>query len=309
MHTVVDATARNPSTTRVRRHQRSSMEPQGNETDPKMIPPHDGADSAERRTLGTNSIRSVGDMLELIGGSRRFGDVQALDDVTLRVFSGRALGFVGRNGAGKTTAMRALLGLVELDAGSVLWRGTPITATDRLRIGYMPEERGLYPAMSAHDQLVHLARLSGIDRTTATKRSIEVLAQLGLEERAHDKVEQLSLGNQQRVQLAAALVHDPDVLVLDEPFSGLDPIGVDVLAAALRVRLNQGVGLLFSSHQLELVERLCDEVVIIDGGRVVDQRILTGDGVAHDHDQSLADRFRSLIDRPTHVSFTPGDPA
>jgi ABC-2 type transport system ATP-binding protein len=233
-------------------------------------------------------------MLELHGIHRRFGEVQALDDVSLSVPAGRAVGFVGRNGAGKTTAMRVALGLVEVDAGEVLWERRPITETDRLRIGYMPEERGLYPGMSAIDQLVHLARLAGWSRRDAAARVTALLDQLELAGRATQKVEELSLGNQQRVQLAAALVHDPDVLVLDEPFSGLDPIGVDVLSATLTERLRDGVGLLFSSHQLELVERLCDEVVVIDAGRIVDRadvaEVAAGGG-------RLADRFREVIGR------------
>lgn len=231
-------------------------------------------------------------MLELRGIHRRFGDVQALDDVSLEVPAGRAVGFVGRNGAGKTTAMRVALGLVEPDAGEVLWDGRPISERDRLRIGYMPEERGLYPGMSAIDQLVHLARLSGWSRSEAATRATALLDQLELAGRATQKVEELSLGNQQRVQLAAALVHDPDVLVLDEPFSGLDPIGVDVLSATLAERLRAGVGLLFSSHQLELVERLCDEVVVIDGGRVVERFV-----VDQVDPGTLGDRFRKVVGR------------
>jgi len=237
-------------------------------------------------------VRTVRCMLELREIHRRFGDVQALYDVSLTVSPGRAVGFVGRNGAGKTTAMRVALGLVESDAGEVRWDGRPITAADRLRIGYMPEERGLYPGMSALDQLVHLARLAGWSRTDAAARATALLDQLELAGRATQKVEELSLGNQQRVQLAAALVHDPDVLVLDEPFSGLDPIGVDVLSATLAERLRDGVGLLFSSHQLELVERLCDEVVVIDGGRIADRFV-----VDQVDPGTLGDRFREVIGR------------
>lgn len=238
------------------------------------------------------AVRTVRCMLELRGIHRRFGDVQALHDVSLTVPAGQAVGFVGRNGAGKTTAMRVALGLVEPDAGEVCWDGRPITAADRLRVGYMPEERGLYPGMSALDQLVHLARLAGWSRADAAARATALLDQLELAGRATQKVEELSLGNQQRVQLAAALVHDPDVLVLDEPFSGLDPIGVDVLSTVLAERLREGVGLLFSSHQLELVERLCDEVVVIDGGRVVDRFVVD------DVDRGgLGERFREVIGR------------
>jgi ABC-2 type transport system ATP-binding protein len=208
-------------------------------------------------------------MLEVLDVARRFGDVQALDGVSFAVRRGRIVGFVGRNGSGKTTTMRVICGLVAPDRGSVLWDGRPVDAGFRSRIGYLPEERGLYPKMTAARQLAYLGELSGLDRAEAVQRAGLLVDRLGLTERAGDRVEKLSLGNQQRVQLAAALVHDPELLVLDEPFSGLDPVGVEVLAGVLRDEVTRGAAVLFSSHQLELVERLCDEVVIIDAGRVV----------------------------------------
>ncbi len=209
-------------------------------------------------------------MLELTGLTRRFGDVVALDDVSFEVPAGAIVGFVGPNGAGKTTAMRIALGVLEPDAGTVRWRGAPVDARARRRFGYMPEERGLYPKMRVLEQLIYLARLRGLSPADARSRAEDVTTALGVAERAKDRVEQLSLGNQQRVQLAAALVHDPEVLVLDEPFSGLDPVGVDVLSAVLRRRADEhGVPVVFSSHQLELVERLCDAVVLIDRGRIL----------------------------------------
>ncbi len=209
-------------------------------------------------------------MLELIGLRRSFDDVVALDDVSFTVPDGAIVGFVGPNGAGKTTAMRIALGVLEPDAGEVRWRGRPVDAVARRRFGYMPEERGLYPKMRVREQLVYLARLHGLPPDHAARRADEIVATMGVEDRARDRVESLSLGNQQRVQLAAALVHEPDALVLDEPFSGLDPVGVDVLAGVLRRQAqNHGVPVVFSSHQLELVERLCDAVVLIDRGRIV----------------------------------------
>ncbi len=208
-------------------------------------------------------------MLALIDVSRRYGDVVALDGVSLTVEPGQMRGLVGRNGAGKTTAMRIVLGLVEPDGGTVLWKGEPIDAAGRRRIGYMPEERGLYPRMKVLDQLVFFGTLSGMDPTRARESATKWVDRLEVGDRAGDKVEALSLGNQQRVQLAAALVHAPDVLVLDEPFSGLDPVGVDVLAGALREEVQRGVAVVFSSHQLELVEELCDAVTILDKGTVV----------------------------------------
>jgi ABC-2 type transport system ATP-binding protein len=210
-------------------------------------------------------------VLELIDLARSFDGTVALDGVTFSVAPGTMVGFVGRNGAGKTTAMRIALGVLEPDRGDVRWRGAPVDAAMRRRFGYMPEERGLYPKMRVHEQLVYFARLHGLSKRTAAARATEAVETLGVADRAGDRLEALSLGNQQRVQLAAALVHRPEVLVLDEPFSGLDPVGVDALAATLRGEADDGVPVLFSSHQLDLVERLCDAVVLIDAGRIVAQ--------------------------------------
>ena len=179
------------------------------------------------------------------------------------------LGFLGPNGSGKTTAMRSVFGLVRPESGDVTWDGSPIGMEQRLRFGYMPEQRGLYPKMKALDHLVYLCRLHGISQADATKSADHWLERFGLLERRDDRVESLSHGNQQRVQLAAALVHDPDLLLLDEPFSGLDPMGVDTMSAVLREQAAAGKAVVFSSHQLELVEDLCEEVAIINQGRIV----------------------------------------
>lgn len=208
-------------------------------------------------------------MLELDGVSRAYGSRVALDGLSFTVAEGQVFGFVGPNGAGKTTAMRIILGVLRPDAGAVRWRGAPVDAATRRRFGYMPEERGLYPKMRVRAQLVYLARLHGMPARAASAAADHWIARLGLEERAGERVEKLSLGNQQRVQLAAALVHGPDVLVLDEPFSGLDPVGVDVMSGVLGEEAARGVPVLFSSHQLELVERLCEAVAIIKDGRLV----------------------------------------
>ena len=207
-------------------------------------------------------------MLELRALTRRFGPVVALDDVGFAVRPGVLTGFIGANGAGKTTTMRIVVGVLSADSGDVLWNGTPAAAEDRRRFGYMPEERGLYPKMGVLDQLVFFARLHGYTPEAADRRARALLDELGLGPRANDQLQKLSLGNQQQVQVAAALVHGPDLLVLDEPFSGLDPVAVDLMAALLRRRAAAGVPVLFSSHQLDLVERLCDDVVIINRGRV-----------------------------------------
>ena len=207
--------------------------------------------------------------LELIGLRRSFGDVVALDGLGFEVPSATLFGFVGRNGAGKTTTMRIICGLLAADAGSVMWRGRPVDARVRQRIGYMPEERGLYPKMRVRDQLEYFGVLHGLSHAQARAAAADWLARLGLGERAGSRAEQLSQGNQQRVQLAAALVHQPEILILDEPFAGLDPIVCDLLTELLREQAARGVPVLFSSHQLELVEHVCESVAIIDHGRLV----------------------------------------
>jgi ABC-2 type transport system ATP-binding protein len=211
----------------------------------------------------------VDGLLELDGLSRRFGSVQALDKLSFGVPSGQVVGFLGPNGAGKTTAMRAIFGLTDLDAGSVQWNGAPVGPAQRRRFGYMPEERGLYPNMVVAEQIEYLGRLHGMDAAAAASATARWLERLEVADRAASKVEALSHGNQQRVQLAAALVHDPEVLVLDEPLAGLDPTGIDVIGQVLAEQARSGRCVLFSSHQLDLVEDLCESVAIIDHGRLV----------------------------------------
>jgi ABC-2 type transport system ATP-binding protein len=208
-------------------------------------------------------------VLQFDAAVKRFGPVVALDECTFVARPGRLTGFLGPNGAGKTTAMRAVFGLVDLDAGAVRWEGAPVAAPERERFGYMPEERGLYLGMRVRQQLVYLGRLCG--RTTReVGRTVDGwLERLGLADRATDRLDALSHGNQQRVQLIAALVNEPDLLVLDEPFSGLDPIAMGAMAELLADIAARGATVLFSSHQLDLVEDLCEDVVIIDHGRVV----------------------------------------
>jgi ABC-2 type transport system ATP-binding protein len=207
--------------------------------------------------------------LEVIGLHKRYGDVMALDGCDVTVRHGRVVGLLGPNGAGKTTAMRCIFGLVGPDRGQVRWNGAPIDRAARLRFGYMPEERGLYPHMRVAAQLEYLARLSGLGRREAAENVDRWLARLGLGPRAESRLDALSHGNQQRVQLAAALVHDPVALVLDEPFAGLDPIGVEALSAVIADLAREGTAVLFSSHQLDLVEDVCQDVVVVDRGRVV----------------------------------------
>jgi len=206
--------------------------------------------------------------LHLDGVTKSYGSRTVLDDIRFDVAPGRLTGFVGGNGAGKTTTMRIILGVLAADGGTVTLDDQPVTTADRRRFGYMPEERGLYPKMKVLEQVVYLARLHGFDKADAAVRATALLDDLGLGERLNDTIEALSLGNQQRAQIAAALVHDPEVLILDEPFSGLDPLAVDVVADVLQRRAAQGCSILFSSHQLDVVERLCDDLIIIAGGTI-----------------------------------------
>ncbi len=211
----------------------------------------------------------MGGLLELEGLRRTFGSITALDGLSFSVPSGVVVGFLGPNGAGKTTTMRAIFGLTDLDAGTVCWNGSTIRQSERRRFGYMPEERGLYPGMLVGDQVEYLGRLHGLHSHDAAVRTRTWLERLEIADRAQSKVEALSHGNQQRVQLAAALVHDPELLVLDEPLSGLDPTGIDAIGQVLVDQARAGCCVLFSSHQLDLVEDLCEQVTIIDHGRLV----------------------------------------
>ncbi|MEX1079976.1 MAG: ATP-binding cassette domain-containing protein [Homoserinimonas sp.] len=207
-------------------------------------------------------------MLQLDSINRWFSDRHVLKDVSFTVGGGRMTGFVGGNGAGKTTTMRVILGVLSADSGTVTLGGSALTAEQRSHFGYMPEERGLYPKMRVLEQIVYLGRLHGMSPAQATESADTLLDRLGLGERKADTVESLSLGNQQRAQIAAALVHDPDVLVLDEPFSGLDPIAVEAVMSVLKDYTARGVPVLFSSHQLDIIERLCDDLVVIAEGEI-----------------------------------------
>ena len=208
-------------------------------------------------------------MLDILDLSKAYGTVTALDHATFSVRPGRIVGFLGPNGAGKTTTMRCIFGLAKPDGGSITWAGRPIDRAARLRFGYMPEQRGLYPRMKVADQLTYFAEQHGLGARDAKKAAATWLETLGVADRAGSKLEALSHGNQQRVQLGAALVHEPELLVLDEPFSGLDPLGIETMSAILRARAAAGVAVVFSSHQLDLVEDVCEDVVIIHHGRIV----------------------------------------
>lgn len=203
------------------------------------------------------------------GLCKSFGTRDVLRGVSMNVEPGQVMGFVGANGAGKTTTMRIVMGITDANRGRVTFGDRPIDALVRASIGYMPEERGLYPKMKVGEQLEYFARLHGQNRSTAHQSTRNWVDRLGVSERLKDNVEKLSLGNQQRVQLAAALVHNPVMLILDEPFSGLDPLAVDVMSGVLREYAAQGVPVIFSSHQLSLVESLCTHVSILSSGSIV----------------------------------------
>ena len=208
-------------------------------------------------------------MLEIVDLRKRYGPVTALDGAAFEARPGRIVGFLGPNGAGKTTTMRCIFGLARPDAGEVRWRDRPVDRDSRLRFGYMPEQRGLYPRMRVGEQLSYFAQQHGLSGRAADTAARSWLDRMGLGDRWKSKLEELSHGNQQRVQLATALVHDPELLVLDEPFSGLDPLGVATMTGVIRERAELGVGVVFSSHQLDLVEDICQDVVIIARGRIV----------------------------------------
>jgi ABC-2 type transport system ATP-binding protein len=210
-------------------------------------------------------------MLEIVDLAKRYGTVVALDGASFTARPGRLVGFLGPNGAGKTTTMRCVFGLAAPDRGEVRWAGKAVDRAARLRFGYMPEQRGLYPRMKVVDQLAYFAQHHGLSSRDARAAADRWLERLGLSERAASKTEDLSHGNQQRLQLAVALAHEPELLVLDEPFSGLDPIGVATMTEVLRERASAGVAVVFSSHQLDLVEDVCEDVVIISRGRIVAQ--------------------------------------
>lgn len=203
--------------------------------------------------------------------SKTFGTTKALDQMSFTAHTGEMFGFVGSNGAGKTTTMRIILGILKADSGKAYCNGKEIDFAVRKKFGYMPEERGLYPRMKVLDQLQYLGKLHGLNPAEARESALYWTERLGVATRRNDQVQALSLGNQQRVQLAAALIHDPDYLVLDEPFSGLDPLAVDTMSKVLKEKVAQGSTVIFSSHQLDLVERLCDRVGICSLGKVVSE--------------------------------------
>ena len=208
-------------------------------------------------------------MLKIDSLRKRFAEVQALDGVTFDVHPGEVFGFLGANGAGKTTTMRIVLGFLHADEGRVTWNDRETRDWPRRTWGYMPEERGLYLRMPVLDQLEFYGSLYGMPRSKARATALEWLARFRIAEYADRRVESLSKGNQQKIQFIATVLHDPDVILMDEPFVGLDPVNVALLKSAFLELRDRGRTLVFSTHQLEMAEELCESVAIIDHGRVV----------------------------------------
>jgi ABC-2 type transport system ATP-binding protein len=207
--------------------------------------------------------------LVIDGLTKRFGPVLALDGISWTAEPGQVFGFLGANGAGKTTAMRVVLGILRPDAGRVTWRGRDTHGLPRRTWGYLPEERGLYPRMRVLDQLVYFASLHGVEPGDARRRARRWFERFRMTELADRRADELSKGNQQKVQFVAAVLHDPSVLLMDEPFTGLDPVNVGLLREAFLELRDEGRTIVFSTHQMEAAEALCDAIAIVDRGRVV----------------------------------------
>lgn len=199
---------------------------------------------------------------------KSFGEKQVLKDVSFSTESGKAFGLLGRNGAGKTTTIRIIMDVFPADSGKVLLNGEPMVR-EKVNVGYLPEERGLYPKVNILEQLVYLGRLRGMTAHDAKENSMKWLRRLSMDEFANKKLDTLSKGNQQKIQLTAALVSDPDFVILDEPFSGLDPVNAMLLKDVVRELIDSGKIVLFSSHQMNYVEEFCDSIAILHHGEIV----------------------------------------
>ena len=207
--------------------------------------------------------------LEIDHVTKRFGATTALDGLTFDVARGEVFGFLGANGAGKTTTMRICLGIIRADAGEIRWDGRPTADVPRRTWGYLPEERGLYPRMGVLDQLVYFGSLYGLEPDRARREALAWLTRFRIPEYAGRRAEELSKGNQQKVQFIAAVLHDPEVLLMDEPFTGLDPVNLILLREAFTELRDRGRTLIFSTHQMETAEAMCESVAIVDLGRLV----------------------------------------
>jgi ABC-2 type transport system ATP-binding protein len=230
--------------------------------------------------------------------NKRFGNFAAITDLSMDVQEGALFGFLGPNGAGKTTTMRMILDLIRPDSGQITWNGVPVRDVIRRSFGYLPEERGLYPKMEVEAQLLFLARLSGLSKQEAHVALEEWLERFQITANRQKKVEDLSKGNQQKVQFLAAVLHNPTILIMDEPFSGLDPVNTTVLKEAFLELHRRGKTIIFSTHQLEQVEELCEDMVLINQGRVVVQGRVQD--IKRQHGQSIA---RLKLDNDAQASW------
>lgn len=208
-------------------------------------------------------------MLEVKGMSKSFGSLKAVSDVSFAIPDGKILGLIGQNGAGKSTTFRLILNFIKADQGEILWNGQPLTEKVYNEIGYLPEERGLYPKISIEDQLLYFAELRG-----KSKKEIAPLIDTWMEKfqvkgKKTDKIKSLSKGNQQKVQVIATLIHEPKLIILDEPFSGLDPVNAELLKEAIIELKNKGACVIFSSHNMENVEKICDHLIMLKNGKMV----------------------------------------
>lgn len=207
--------------------------------------------------------------LKIENVTKRFGDFTAVDDLSLTVGEGTMYGFLGANGAGKTTTFRMILGLLNANEGRITWNGQPISYATSPEIGYLPEERGLYPKMKVEEQLIFLGQLRGMAKGDAKLALHKWLERMEISHYASKKVEELSKGNQQKIQVIASLMHNPKLLILDEPFSGLDPVNVEMLKSAILEFRNSGATIVFSSHRMDHVEELCEQLSIIHHGKQI----------------------------------------
>jgi ABC-2 type transport system ATP-binding protein len=203
--------------------------------------------------------------------NKSFGSFQAIQDLSMQVREGSMFGFLGANGAGKTTTMRMILDIIRPDSGHITWNGRDVREVPRNSLGYLPEERGLYPKMKVDEQLLFLARLNGLSKSDATREMNEWLERFQITVNRKKKIEELSKGNQQKVQFLATILHNPSILIMDEPFSGLDPVNANILKEAFLEMHQRGKTIIFSTHQLEQVEEMCEDIVIINKGQSVVQ--------------------------------------